>query len=89
MLLKEGKVVFSFFDNEEYVKNKYLVSDTYSPSNLTDEQKEDVVMQVERLAQYAKLCDGLFHCQFIIDASGSPYLPPPKRGGSSIVGISR
>jgi biotin carboxylase len=79
MLLKEGKVVFSFFDNEEYFKNKYLVSGTYSPSNLTDEQKEDVVMQVEHLAQYAKLCDGLFHCQFIIDASGSPCLIDPCR----------
>jgi len=79
MLLKDGRAVFSFFDNEEYFKNKYLVSGAYSPSNLTNEQKEDVVEQVERLAQRAKLCDGLFHCQFIIDAAGLPYLIDPCR----------
>ena len=79
MLLKDGRVAFSFFDNEEYFKNKYLVSGAYSPSNLTDEQKKDVTEQVERLAQYAKLCDGLFHCQFIIDANNRSFLIDPCR----------
>ena len=79
MLLKSGKVVFSFFDNEEYFKNKYLVSGAYSPSDLTEEQKVDVTIQVEKLAQKADLCDGLFHCQFIVDKEGLPYLIDPCR----------
>ena len=79
MLLKDGKVEFSFFDNEEYFKNQYLVSGAYSPSNLTNEQKTDVINQVEALAHHAKLCDGLFHCQFIIDSKGLPFLIDPCR----------
>lgn len=79
ILLKNGKVVFSFFDNEEYFKNKYLVSGAYSPSDLTEEQKNDVIDQVERLALKAGLCDGLFHCQFIVDKEGLPYLIDPCR----------
>lgn len=79
MLLKDEKVVFSFFDNEEYFKNRYLVSGAYSPSDLTPEQKEDVISQVEIVAGKAKLCDGLFHCQFIVDKDGHPYLIDPCR----------
>ena len=79
MLLKDGKVSFAFFDNEEYFKNKYLVSGAYAPSNLTDEQKNDVIRQVEALAQHANLCDGLFHCQFIVSTDGFPYLIDPCR----------
>ena len=79
MLLKDGKAAFAFFDNEEYFKNKYLVSGAYSPSDLSDSQKEDVICQVETMAQRAKLCDGLFHCQFIIDEMGRPFLIDPCR----------
>ena len=79
MLLKGGQVVFNFFDNEEYFRNKYLVSGAYAPSDLSDEQKTDVTSQVEALAQYAGLCDGLFHCQFIVDRNGLPYLIDPCR----------
>ena len=79
MLLKGEKVVFSFFDNEQYFKNKYLVSGAYSPSDLSREQKDAVIAQVELLASQAKLCDGLFHCQFIIDKEGLPYLIDPCR----------
>lgn len=79
ILLKGEKVVFSFFDNEEYFKNKYLVSGAFSPSNVTEEQKIDIIRQVEKLAQHANLCDGLFHCQFIIDEEGLPFLIDPCR----------
>ena len=79
MLLKDGKVVFSFFDNEEYFLNKYLVSGAYSPSDLTEAQKTDVIMQVEALSQRTALCDGLFHCQLIVRNDGLPYLIDPCR----------
>ncbi len=79
MLIKQGKVVFAFFDNEQYFKNKYLVSGAYSPSDLSEEQKSDIVNQVEKLAQQASLCDGLFHCQLIEKPDGSCYLIDPCR----------
>ena len=79
MLLKNSKVVFAFFDNEEYYKNKYLVSGAYTPSTLTAIQKADVIKQVETLAQYASLCDGLFHCQLIVNRDGLAYLIDPCR----------
>ncbi len=79
MLLKDGKVAFSFFDNEEYFKNKYLVSGAYAPSDLSKKQVRDVVSQVEKLASIAGLCEGLFHCQFIVDREGNPYLIDPCR----------
>lgn len=79
MLLKDGKVAFAFFDNEQYFKNKYLVSGAYSPSDLTEGQKEDVITQVETLAEMSDMCDGLFHCQFIINPTGIPFLIDPCR----------
>lgn len=79
MFLKSGNVVFSFFDNEEYFKNKYLVSGAYSPSDLSEAEKADVIRQVELLAQKAGLCDGLFHCQFIVNEDHIPFLIDPCR----------
>lgn len=79
ILIKNKKVAFAFFDNEEYFKNKYLVSGAYSPASLADKQKNDVINQVETLARGANLCDGLFHCQFIVNDAGLPYLIDPCR----------
>ena len=36
-LIKNGKTVFAFFDNEEYYINKYLVSGAYAPADISDE----------------------------------------------------
>ena len=79
MLIKDGSVAFAFFDNEQYFKNKYLVSGAYSPSDLTEAQKSDVIRQTEAIARGAGLCDGLWHCQFIIDRTGIAYLIDPCR----------
>lgn len=79
MLLRAGRVAFAFFDNEEYFKNRYLVSGAYAPSDLSKEQKKDVINQVETLARRAGLCDGLFHCQLIVSRGGIPYLIDPCR----------
>ena len=79
VLLKQKKVCFSFFDNEEYYLNPYLVSGAYSPSDLTEETKEEINRQIEVIANDLLLCDGLFHCQCIVNASGIPYLIDPCR----------
>ncbi|MBR5419936.1 MAG: ATP-grasp domain-containing protein [Lachnospiraceae bacterium] len=79
MLLKEGKVVFSFFDNEEYYLNKYLVSGAYAPSDLSEETRAEIVSGAEKIAKELSLTDGLFHCQYIVDKDGKPYLIDPCR----------
>ena len=79
MLLQNGRVIFAFYDNEEYYKNKYLVSGAHAPSDLTDAVKEQIKADVERLASHLKLKDGLFHCQCIVNEAGEAYLIDPCR----------
>ena len=79
LLLRQGKVCFSFFDNEEYYLNPYLVSGAYSPSDLSSETKSRILHQIETVAGELKLCDGLFHCQCIVNADGTPFLIDPCR----------
>ncbi len=78
-LLRKGKVCFAFFDNEEYYLNPYLVSGAYSPSDLGEKVKEEIIRQIETVAQALGLCDGLFHCQCIVTERGTPYLIDPCR----------
>ena len=79
MLLKDGRVVFAFFDNEEYYLNKYLVSGAYAPSYIPDHTRKAIKDGAEKIAQKMGLVDGLFHCQYIVDAEGIPYLIDPCR----------
>lgn len=78
-LLKDQKVCFAFFDNEEYFLNKYLVSGAYSPSSLSDAVKNDIISQINAIADTLSLHDGLFHCQCIITDDDIPYLIDPCR----------
>ena len=78
-LIKSKKVVFSFFDNEEYYINKYLVSGAYSPSDLSDSEKTDIINQINQIASKLNLNDGLFHCQCIVTKDGKCYLIDPCR----------
>lgn len=79
VLLQKQKVCFSFFDNEEYYLNPYLVSGAYTPSDLTENVKGEIIRQIEVLADNLKLCDGLFHCQCIVSHDGTPYMIDPCR----------
>ncbi|MCR5126868.1 MAG: ATP-grasp domain-containing protein [Lachnospiraceae bacterium] len=78
-LLKNGKVCFAFFDNEEYYKNKYLVVGAYAPSDLTEEMKDGICRDIEKLAGSWKLKDGLFHCQCILKDHKNVYFIDPCR----------
>ena len=78
-LLRGGRVVFAFFDNEEYFLNPYLVSGAYSPSSLSEKAQENVRRQLETLAAELGLVDGLFHCQCIVQEGGAIYLIDPCR----------
>ena len=78
-LVKDGKVVFSFFDNEQYYLNKYLVSGACYPANLTDFAKKEMISQIEAVFAHLNLVDGLFHTQFIVDRNGYPIIIDPCR----------
>lgn len=78
-LISDGKVIFAFFDNEQYYLNPYLVSGAYAPAGLSDEIKNNVINQIENISTNAGLADGLFHCQCIMTDAGIPYLIDPCR----------
>jgi len=79
MLIRDKKVIFSFFDNEHYGSNKYLVAGTNHPSTLTEEQKCNLIHAVESIAERMQLKDGLFHTQYIVTQEGSPVIIDPCR----------
>ena len=79
VFFQNQKVIHSFFDNEQYYINPYLVSGASSPSNLLHHTMEQVHFQLEKIAGKLKLVDGMFHVQFIVDSQGTPYLIDPCR----------
>lgn len=78
-LIKDGKVVFHMEDREQYGVNKYLVAGAATPSLLPEETISELLNQIETVVQYLKLCDGLFHVQFIVDKKGPVLIDPCRR----------
>lgn len=78
-LLKNQKVEFIFWDNEEYYLNKYLVSGANSWPDIPREMSERVKNDIGQIATHCHLSDGLFHCQTIVKADGQVYLIDPCR----------
>lgn len=78
-LIKNGKVVFHVIDNEQYGINKYLVLGACSPSDVPQHAEYTLIRDIEKIAQYCKLVDGLFHVQFILDDDGYPIMIDPCR----------
>jgi biotin carboxylase len=64
-LIKNQKVIFSFFDDEFYFFDQFRVSATSYPSSLTEDEKHSGVEQLERLAAHLRLEDGLLHSQIL------------------------
>lgn len=79
IFFQNKKIVHSFFDNEQYYKNPYLVAGASSPSNLLHYTMEQVCSSLEKIAKKLNLVDGMFHVQFIVDSNGTPYLIDPCR----------
>ena len=77
--IQNQKVVRAFFDDEQYYKNKYLVSGASSPSSLQHFTMEQVILSVEKIAAHLKLVDGMFHVQFMVESDGTPILIDPCR----------
>lgn len=79
-ILKQQKVFYKVFDNEQYYKNKYMVSGASMPGTINDVQKKQLESDVEKIAEYLNLVDGLFHFQFIIEnKTGHPIIIDPCR----------
>ena len=79
-LIKNGKVIYGIFDDEQYGRNKYLVLGASSPSKTTDDSaKKQLIKDIEKIACHLKLVDGLFHAQYIIDKDNYPVIIDPCR----------
>ncbi len=78
-LLSGQKVVFSFFDNEQYFKNPYLVGGACTPSDVPQYAMQQLITDVEKTAGALMLTDGLFHVQFIMDEGKGPVMIDPCR----------
>lgn len=80
VLLKNQKVVFSVFDDEQYYENKYLVQGASMPSNVVSQAAMfTLINDIEKIARELQLVDGLFHVQFIVDNEGYPVMIDPCR----------
>lgn len=78
-LLKNHKVVWHIVDNEQYGINKYLVLGACSPSDIPQYAEYTLINDIEKIAKYCNLVDGLFHVQFIMDKDNYPVMIDPCR----------
>ena len=73
-MLRSGKVVFHFVDDEIYHLSPYLVSAASSSSSCPEATVENLIAQSEKIAGTLRLVDGIFHVQFILQPSGEPVI---------------
>ena len=78
-IIRNQKVIFSFFDDEYRYMNRYRVAGTLHPSSIDEESKYYLKNWVETFSEYYKLIDGLIHVQFIQLASGPKILEVCRR----------
>ena len=79
VIFEKQRIIKSFFDDEQYYLNPYLVAGASSPSGLYHYTMIQVIKQLESIAKHLNLCDGMFHVQFIVDKNGIPFLIDPCR----------
>lgn len=64
--LNNGRVVFSFSDNEHYFLNPYMVSAASTPSIVPVAVERKLSVLSERIASLLSLKMGIFHIQYIL-----------------------
>ena len=69
-IVKNGKIIFSFFDDEYYHANNYLVSAASTPPNIGVVLKKGLIEECEKICDILNLVDGIFHVQFILSEDG-------------------
>lgn len=65
-MIRDGRVVFYFVDDEYYYINPFLVSAAASPGRVPDNAVRRLVEICEFMADDLRLVDGIFHVQFIL-----------------------
>lgn len=73
MLINEGKVVYSFADDEHYYKNPYMVYGTTFPSTVASNIIQQLHNESEKIAALLQLKAGILHMQFIVSVD-TPYI---------------
>lgn len=78
-IIKDGKVVFDYADNEYCDHTPYLVSTSTSVAAVPKHILTDLRFQTEKLAQKTKLIDGILHCQFMYSSGDYVILEYTRR----------
>jgi hypothetical protein len=63
--LLNKKVVFTYSDNEYSYKNPFLVSTSAGPAASVEKIRQSLIQDIENLADYLNLVDGVFHIQYL------------------------
>lgn len=72
--IRDGRVVFSFDDDEYYYKNPYLVSAASAPGSAPRQAVPRLIAEIEKIARLLNLKDGIVHVQFITNRAGEPVI---------------
>ena len=72
--LLRRKVVAYFSDNEYAFSNPYAVATSGGPASNVDKVRDLLVCQAETVAEKLRLVDGVFHMQYVMDGSYTPYI---------------
>lgn len=78
-IIRDKKVICYVVDNEQYGINKYLVQGACCPSDIPEYTVVSLIKDIEKIADYLELVDGLFHCQFIVTRESEPVMIDPCR----------
>jgi len=73
-ILINGRVRFSFTDDEQYHLSQYLVSAASAPTSSRPESIKKLMEYSEVIARELKLVDGIFHIQYIEPNEGDPVI---------------
>lgn len=77
--LKNKKVVAICSNNEYSFINQYRVEIDTFPADNYEEVKDVLIQQIEYIAKTLKLCDGIFHLQYIYDGKQPQILEVMRR----------
>lgn len=72
-LVRAGRVVFHFQDNEHYFLNPYMVSAASTPAAVPVQTAVTLTAVTEKIASLLKLADGIVHIQYIL-CDGEPVI---------------
>lgn len=64
-ILVNKKVVFYFYDDEQYAYNPFAVSGTTTSNKITQDMIKNIIYEIEKIAGILNLKDGIFHTQTI------------------------